>query len=86
MLKKIDFDTNNIVLKVVYKNKIQNVYYMSDDEDDVMKDDFALKDDSLDDDLFDPLDDDSLLDDDLTHSLKDDEDEEDFVDSVERYG
>jgi hypothetical protein len=55
------------------------------DEDDTMRDDFSPLDDSLDDDLFDPLDDDGL-DDDFTHTIKEDDDDEDFIDTVEKYG
>ncbi|MCC6323573.1 hypothetical protein IT400_02145 [Candidatus Nomurabacteria bacterium] len=56
------------------------------DEDDVVGGDFLSADDTLDDDLFDPLDYDGLDDDDLAHAIKEDDEDEDFIDSIEKYG
>ncbi|MDQ5971368.1 MAG: hypothetical protein QG566_314 [Patescibacteria group bacterium] len=55
------------------------------EEDEVMGGDFLSTDETLDDDLFDPLDDDGL-DDDLDHAIKEDDEDEDFIDSIEKYG
>jgi len=55
------------------------------DEEETTKDDFFPSEETLDDDFFDPLDDDRL-DDDLEVIPKEDEDDEDFIDSIEKYG
>ena len=55
------------------------------EEDEVMGGDFLSTDETLDDDLFDPLDDDGL-DDDLDHAIKEEDEDEDFIDSIEKYG
>ncbi len=52
-----------------------------DEEEDALKDGF-MSEDLLDDDLFD-----DGLEDELTHTIKEDDDEdEDFIDSIEKYG